>query len=213
MIKGYTPKTEFVVQLGTAKDAAGAIAKTATSSEASAARVIRAAESKTNMGELIDMPALVEELRQLTQRGGTGGPEAMLAGQATALQTLFTILIELAMQRDELQQFQVLFDAALRAQRQCRSTLATLVEIRNPKRATQFIRQQNNALNQQVVNSSGAAEIRKIPDSGTDELLEVDHAQGRRLDAGAAALAIPDDAGLAAVGKIHRTPDPRRQGP
>lgn len=71
-------------------------------------------------------------------------------------------------------------------------------------------KQQNNAVNQQVNNSSCAAETRKIPDSGTGELLEVDHAQGRRLDGGTAALAIGNDAGLATVGKIHRTPDPGR---
>ncbi|MGH8646968.1 MAG: hypothetical protein ACREX4_21935 [Gammaproteobacteria bacterium] len=60
---------------------------------------------------------------------------------------------------------------ALKAQNQCRQTLAALAEIKNPRRTT-FIGQQNNATNQQVNNVGGPSETRKNPETRENELLE-----------------------------------------
>ena len=58
--------------------------------------------------------------------------EAMLANQATALQSLFAGLAERGMTCDHAAGFEANFRMALRAQSQCRATLETLAAIKNP---------------------------------------------------------------------------------
>jgi hypothetical protein len=95
----------------------------------------------------------------------------------------------------------IIADIALRAQNQSRKTLAVLAEIKNPRRTT-FIKQQNNAVNQQVNNAikSKSEKIKKV----ANELLELKDEQ--RLDTRAAASSITDDSQVEAV-EICRSED------
>lgn len=185
--------------------AAMVLAKKATIPEAMAADVLAELGDGADWGPTL---RALNDLRAdaLADPSDTKTVERMLLAQSVVLQSLFGHYMVLANRSAELPKLQAFGDLALKAQNQCRRTLATLAEIRNPRR-TQFIKQQNNAVNQQINNSSGATEIRKIPDSGTNKLLEVDDAQGRRLDFGSTALAIGDDTSLETVGAIHRPPD------
>lgn len=185
--------------------AAMVLAKKATIPEAMAADVLAELGDGADWGSTL---RALNDLRAdaLADPSDTKTVERMLLAQSVVLQSLFGHYMVLANRSAELPKLQAFGDLALKAQNQCRRTLATLAEIRNPRR-TQFIKQQNNAVNQQINNSSGATEIRKIPDSGTNKLLEVDDAQGRRLDFGSTALAIGDDTSLETVGAIHRPPD------
>lgn len=185
--------------------AAMVLAKKATIPEAMAADVLAELGDGADWGSTL---RALNDLRAdaLADPSDTKTVERMLLAQSVVLQSLFGHYMMLANRSAELPKLQAFGDLALKAQNQCRRTLATLAEIRNPRR-TQFIKQQNNAVNQQINNSSGATEIRKIPDSGTNKLLEVDDAQGRRLDFGSTALAIDDDTSLETVGAIHRPPD------
>ena len=179
-----------------------ALAKKATLPEAMAADVL------AEMGDGADWCATLRALNDLRadalgDLAGTQAVERMLLAQSVVLQSVFAHYMTQASRTDMLPKLQAFADLALKAQNQCRRTLATLAEIRNPRRA-QFIKQINNAVNQQVNNSLAAAETRKIPESEPGKVLEVDHAEGRRLDAGTAALAVSHDADMATVGTFNR---------
>lgn len=75
--------------------------------------------------------------------------EAMLLDQSHVLQSIFMFYTQKMSSAVHIEQIEALGRIALRSQNQCRQTLATLIELKNPKRAT-FIKQQNNAVNQQI---------------------------------------------------------------
>lgn len=105
-----------------------------------------------DLGELIkDLRAQVKEV----VAGDMGQVEAMLYGQATTLQTIFTNLARRAANQEYLKQFQTHLTLALKAQSQCRATLEALAEIKSP-RPVAFVRQANiSGGHQQVVNNHG----------------------------------------------------------
>jgi len=128
--------------------------------------------------------------------------ERMLLGQAQTLQAIFTRYTVRMRQTDHLPQLQGFAQIALKAQHQCRQTLVTLGELRHPRRAT-FIKQQNNAVNQQVNNE--LAETEKNPAAAANKLLEV--IPGERVELGTTATAVGGDSTLETVGAVHRPAD------
>lgn len=115
--------------------------------------------SKSAAGGDADLQAAYEALMVQTaavQAGNLKTPEAMLYGQAATLQTVFTALIRRAATADRIPQFQAAMAMALKAQAQCRATLETLAEIKNPRPAT-FVRQANIANGPQQVNNGNPA--------------------------------------------------------
>lgn len=157
-----------------------------------------------------DIGALIEELTDRTQRlkeGNLDGVEAMLYAQAHALQSIFVNLSRRAAKQEYLKQFGTYLGLALKAQSQCRATLETLAEVKNPKPPT-FVRQQNVAYQQQVNNGDltkqphdAPARTEKTIDA-TNELLEEQH--GERLDGGTAGTAGSIDPAMATVETVHR---------
>ena len=118
----------------TPEDAGRSFATLATSPELAAYRVIQGAEGKSAIAEGMDVPDLMDVLREqasAVNSGDMGRPVAMLMNQATALQSLFARLIEKAMGSELLSQYEVQMRMALRAQSQCRTTLETLAAIKN----------------------------------------------------------------------------------
>ena len=97
---------------------------------------------------------LREQVKQV-QAGDMGRVEAMLYGQAMTLQTIFTNLARRAVSNEYLSQFQANLTLALKAQAQCRATLAALAEIKNP-RPVSFVQQANIANGPQQVNNGAA---------------------------------------------------------
>jgi hypothetical protein len=124
-----------------AKDEAEAqrqVAQTFTSPSVNAAAVISASKV-VETKELMNFEALVDELTRVTEALGGGDMrrvEAMLASQAHALQALFASCARRMATASYLNQFQTYGLLALKAQNQCRATLATLAELKHPKRAT-----------------------------------------------------------------------------
>lgn len=90
-----------------------------------------------------ELEAQAEALRQ----GDLSRVEGMLLAQAHSLQAIFTRFAHKMAGSEYLNQLKVNSAIALKAQNQCRQTLAALAEIKNPKRAT-FIK--NQATNQQI---------------------------------------------------------------
>ena len=175
--------------------------------EMAALRVIRGAEKKDGIWDSIDVPALMDQLRDqalAVNRGDLSQAEAMLMNQATALQSLFARLAERGMSCDSAPAFEVNIRMALRAQNQCRATLETLAAIKNPP--VIFAKQANIANGHQQINN-GAPSRALENESQQSKLLEAQH--GEWLDTGTAGAAIGADKAMAAVGEIDRAENNR----
>jgi hypothetical protein len=117
--------------------------------------------------------------------GNTQKIEVMLIAQAHTLDCLFHKMTSRATRADYIPNMQTYFDIAMKAQKQCRQTLSALVDIKHPRRAT-FIKQQNNATNQQINNNLESENFEKK--SANELLTEVKH---ETVDIGRAAEAVP----------------------
>jgi hypothetical protein len=110
-----------------------------------------------------------EEIKQ----GNLEHIERYLYSQAIALNALFDRMLNQLANADYTSQIQLSGMLALKAQAQCRATLATLAQIKNPDQVTfvrQNIQQQNNAINQQV-NPSTMNDISPKSHNPANELL------------------------------------------
>jgi hypothetical protein len=125
------------------------VAQTLTSPSVNAALVISTSKI-VEAKDLMDFGTLVDELTRATEaleHGDMKRVEAMLVSQAHALQALFASCARRMATASYLDQFQTYGQLALKAQNQCRATLATLAKIKHPDRAT-FIK--NTATHQQI---------------------------------------------------------------
>lgn len=77
--------------------------------------------------------------------------EQLLIMQAKTLDCVFYDALGRLAEVNMINQLEVFSGMAFKAQSQCRKTLAVLAELKNPRRTT-FIKQQNNAITQQVNN-------------------------------------------------------------
>ena len=181
----------------TAQNAAQALV----AADTAAVRVIQSAEAGASFNDLIDVPGLRATLRAqaaAVQAGDLATAEAMLIGQASALQSLWARLVEQAMVQTYLPQMEALMRLALRAQSQCRATLETLAMVKHPP---VVIAKQANFAQQQLV-SNGVA---RTPESqvAPNEL------SGRKYELssnpGASSLAGGIDSTLEAMGALDRS--------
>lgn len=144
---------------------------------------------------------LREQVKQV-QAGEMGRVEAMLYGQALTLQTIFTSLARKAVAQEYLKQFQVNLTLALKAQAQCRATLAALAEIKNP-RPVSFVQQANISNGPQQVNNGAVTSRTETFENEPNKLLEAQH--GNYLDTGAQSQAGRVDPRMATVDKGQRS--------
>ena len=188
-------------------------AKLVISPEMASFRVITNREREDLLAQL-DTPALLDALREQTQavhHGDMKVAEAMLMNQATALQSLFVKLTETGLQTSLLRQQETALRLALKAQSQCRATLETLANIKNPpvvyaKQAnvTTGPQQINNGMPQGAHNELAGTRQKQFE---KNKLKELHHEQGQWLDAGtpgAAGSAHPRDKALASVNRTNK---------
>ena len=176
------------------------------SPEMASFRVITNRERRELM-EQLDTPALIEALRQQTKtvhKGDLGAAEAMLMNQATALQSLFVRLAETGLQASLLRQQETALRLALKAQSQCRATLETLANIKNPP--VVYAKQANVTTGPQQINNGPQA----VP-TGTREkvfqenkLKELEHEAQQWLDTGTTSAAGGTHQGAKALAAVHR---------
>ena len=151
-----------------------------------------------------DWGAMSDRLKEVNadvMAGDLSIAEALLIDQAIVLQSVFSNFTAKMGNANHLSQIEAFGKIALRAQNQCQRTLKTLLEYKNPKRTT-FIKQQNNATNQQINDGN----LKEIPEKETDpanKLLEVNHET--RLDTGKTQETVTVDSELEAVGELDRT--------
>jgi hypothetical protein len=135
--------------------------------------------------------------------------EATLIAQAVTLDTVFNELARRAAANmgAHTTATETYLRLAFKAQAQCRATLETLAEVKNPRHAT-FVHQQNIA-NQQQVNNGGdnttstraPAPAQRKSSNRANELLEAQH--GEWMDTGATGKAGGTDPHVEAVGMVN----------
>jgi hypothetical protein len=176
--------------------------------QVAASPVVNAASLLLEFGPKADsltLEALIQELERqcyATSTADWSRAEELLLTQAHALQAIFCSCASKMASAQVVNHYQTYGLLALKAQNQCRATLATLAEIKNPTRAT-FIK--NTATNQQV--NLGEP---KISANSANEVL--DSKPYERLDSGTPSAAVAADPTLEAVGARHRPKDGRRKG-
>lgn len=182
-----TKKTKAVAKPPekTDKEKAEFIAQATLSPSVNAAAVV--SEYAKSFGEQ-DIADLVEQLHLCmdeVKNGNLQHCEAMLVGQAHALQSIFVNLARRAINQDHLMRYETFLRLALKAQSQCRMTLESLASIKNPP--VVFAKQANinhGSGNQQVNNGTPSPGNRSSTHAGAhagenpiqrNELLEVQH--------------------------------------
>ncbi len=155
----------------------------------------------------IDINDLSTELKvrmKTVNDGDLSGMEAMLVGQAQALQTIFTSLARKAASQEYLKNYGLFMNLALKAQAQSRATIQALTELKYPKQVA-FVKQANISNGHQQINN-GVIEKQpheNISHAGktlnhTNELLEANHGS-ETMDTRATQTTIPQDKAMETV--------------
>ena len=182
-----------------------------------AAMVIEAFDGNL-LGKDTSLEGLIEALRDSMDRtkgGDLSTVEAMLVGQATALQTIFVSLARRAQVQQSQRNLEAFLGLALKAQAQSRATITALVDLKFPRQPATFVKQANIAAGNQQVNNGGLPNSTrahgKENNSVQNKLLEADHGQPCGwVDRGPAATAAGGNPAMEAVVEVHRTEEPRR---
>ncbi|SFO12226.1 hypothetical protein [Nitrosospira briensis] len=207
--EGYPRKAVQCEDGKTGEERGRKYARFTTSPELAAYRVVNSVEQNSGVDKSIDVPTLMETLRdqaKAVNRGDLSQAEAMLMNQATALQSLFARLTEKAFLATQLPQFEGFMRMALRAQNQCRTTLETLSTIKHPP--VIYAKQANIAHGHQQVNN-GAAIPGTYAHTGENEiqqnelLTEVQHEQ--KMDIGSTGTTVNADQAMETLGEVSRT--------
>lgn len=152
--------------------------------------------------EVYDYSIALDGKIKAAQDGDMSAIEAMLVGQAQALQTIFVSLGRKAANMTQLKQYTAFMGMALKAQSQSRATIQALTELKYPKQAT-FVKQANISHGHQQVNNHGNADaparVEKISNQ-SNELLEVNNGS-QTMDIRATQTAGNEDKAMATVVK------------
>ena len=128
-----------------------------------------------------DVLARLHEQADAVLDGDMSQPETMLFHQAVALQSIFVDLALMAKKQSSFSEMQAMIQLALKAQSNCRATLQTLADIKNPKQVA-FFKQANIAQNQQINNRTASASREEIAVSKPIELLVEESHGSQKLD-------------------------------
>ena len=165
------------------------------------------------MGKDADLGAMVEMLEisvKTISKDDLSGLEAMLVGQATALQTIFTSLSRRAAAQQQLPHFQTYMGLALKAQAQGRATITALGDLKHPRQAS-FFGQTNLTTGPQQVNNV----IHAAPYQGTEQKPLNQLSEGSNelcQNTRTPSLEISPNQTLETLGKINRTKVDKRYG-
>jgi hypothetical protein len=209
MSKTAKKKTEVLeVSTKDGPDLPAAIAKTFLRPTLNASLTVRHAlhgrtETMPEVGPLLsELSSQVEA----TNKGDLSRAEAILISQAHALDSLFASLVHRSYlnMNEYLPAAETFMRLALKAQSQCRATLETLAQIKNPA-GVAFVKQANIANGPQQVNNGVA------PPSGDPHAREIfpenkllEQSSGERLDIRTASAPARSDPQMATVEALNR---------
>ena len=164
-----------------------------------------------------DLAALAEALQvniKDVQAGDMASMEAMLVGQAQALQSIFVSLGRRAVAQTQLKHYGMYLTLALKAQSQSRATIQALTELKYPKQVS-FVKQANISHGNQQVNNGGNetnTHVRvhaRVNTIQSNELLEVNHGC-EKMDTRTTQTTIPQGKAMATMETEHRGTNGRR---
>ena len=127
--------------------------------------------------------------------GNMTRPEAMLLSQAHTLDALFNNLVMKGLDETHMPHYEAFMRLAFKAQSQCRSTLQSLSDIKNP--SVVYAKQANITNGNQQINNGVPAPRRQENKTYSNELLE--HRHRKRLDTRAKSKAVGAYSELEAV--------------
>ena len=186
-------KTSVIVPMHNDEDPDEAVAKILTMPEVGAAGTIR------GLNDIHDINALTKILSQQTAdvvSGNMTRPEAMLLSQAHTLDALFNSLVMKGLGQSHMPHYESFLRLAYKAQSQCRSTLQTLSDIKNP--SVVYAKQANITNgNQQINNGVPAPRTQENIKYKNELLTELPNAT---LDNRRTVEAIPVNSELEALG-------------
>ncbi len=125
-------------------------------------------ESKSTVSITDRADVLCAQVKKVVD-GDMSLPETMLMAQATTLDALFGHLARKARNQDQLKHYETFFRLALKAQAQCRATLETLSNIKNPP--VIFAKQANISNGHQQINNGVSASHTAETQNQHNELL------------------------------------------
>lgn len=214
------PKLEIHLEPGeTVQQKAARIAVSGVASNAYLTMVFGVSSNMVTADEFGAIHTELKKAVERTKSGGTEQADEMLTAQAVALNQVFMEMGRRAALN--MNQYPEATDTylrlALKAQSQCRQTLESLAEIRNPRHVA-FVKQANIANGHQQVNN-GPPASEPVP-TGTHEeikitqveLLEDQSGNVTRLDARAPGKAGRSDPAMETVGAVHGTANGRGKG-
>jgi hypothetical protein len=185
-------KTSVNVNAGKDEDQDEAVAKKLTRPEVQVSLTIQ------KLHPINDVNALTKILRQQTADvigGNMTRPEAMLLSQAHTLDALFNNLVMKGLDQTHMPHYEAFMRLAFKAQSQCRSTLQSLSDIKNP--SVVYAKQANITNGNQQINNGVLAPRRQENKNYSNELLE--HTHRKRLDTRAKSKAVGAYSELEAV--------------
>jgi len=154
------------------------------------------------MGKDAELAPMVDTLEfyvRQVKKNDLSHLEAMMVGQATALQTIFISLARRAARQTHLRHYEAFMGLALKAQSQSRSTVTAIGDLKNP-RAT-FVGQANLTTGPQQINNGifpKPSENQKTPNQLSGKTHELHQNTGTQsLEGGI-------DKTMEAMGKINR---------
>ncbi len=163
--------------------------------------------SKSTLGELdvsVTNSVLMEEVKKV-QCGDLSGVEAILTAQALTLDKIFNEMARRAALNmgQGLQAMETYLKLALKAQTQCRTTVQTLAEVKNPHPVA-FVKQANISHGPQQVNNGVSPRAENF-NNQSNELLQGN--DGERLDTRTTGAASGADQNMETVAEINRNKD------
>jgi hypothetical protein len=183
-----------------------ALAKAALDSAVNAANVVDTYQGNI-IGSDLELDALVGSLKASMDKSAAGDLselEALLIGQAMALQTMFVSLAKRAHAQQYQRNLEAFMGLALKAQAQSRATIQALVDLKYPRRAT-FVKQANIAHGpQQVNNGIGSPAPALENKSQQNELLAGGLHGSKKLDTRAAATPAGGNTRVEALEPVNR---------
>ncbi|TCT09481.1 hypothetical protein [Paralcaligenes ureilyticus] len=164
-----------------------------------------------------EMAFQVRDSINKVQAGDMSSMEAMLVGQAHALQQVFMNLMQRSGKQEQLKQLQTYMTMGLKAQAQCRATIQALTELKYPHQVV-ITKQANISNGHQQVNNGVGQNAASAPTPAAEnvieqnELLEHGHANTipQRLDTRAPQAASREDPAMATLDTLHGSQDAGR---
>ena len=149
--------------------------------------------------KLADVASVLSDKVKIIQDGDMKPIEAMLIGQAQALQTMFVALGRMAASKTQLAHYTAFMNMALKAQSQSRATIQALTELKYPKQVA-FVKQANITTgNQQINNGTPDPSHVKEKTIISNALLVKGNHGSEKMDGRTARATIPKDKAMAAV--------------